>query len=87
MIIVTIVLVNRGEEAVFFSERDFLLLNNNQVAYAPVVGAIAGALGGGTLPPNEGLEGRLVFQIIAGEQNHRLQWDPPDSSPRYLYLE
>lgn len=87
VIIVTIELVNKGEQDVTFNERDFLLLNNYQDAYAPAVGAIAGALGRGTLPPNEGLEGRLVFEIIAGEQSHRLLWEPVDSSPRYLYLE
>jgi hypothetical protein len=87
VIIVTIELVNKGEQDVPFNERDFSLLNSFQESYPPVVGAISGALGRGTLPPNEGLEGRLVFEIIAGEQDHRLLWQPVDSSPRYMYLE
>lgn len=87
-IIVTVELVNVGAEDAAYNERDFKLLNAFQEAYTPAVGAIAGALGRGTLPPNEGLEGRLVFEIITGEVDLRLLWESgPDGAPRYLYLQ
>lgn len=92
IIIVTIELVNLGDEEVDFNERDFMLLNSFEEAYEAKVGAITirdGALGRGSLPPNEGLEGRLVFEVIAGELDLQLLWEPAgrDVSPRYIYLE
>ena len=92
IIIVTIELVNLGEEEVDFNERDFILLNAFEEAYEAKVGAITirdGALGRGSLPPNEGLEGRLVFEVIVGELDLQLLWEPSgrDVSPRYIYLE
>jgi hypothetical protein len=92
IVIVTIELVNLGSEDISFNERDFLLVNGLEEAYEPMVGAINirdGALGRGTLPPNEGLEGRLVYEIIANELDLRLVWDPAerDVQPRYIYLE
>lgn len=88
VIIVTVELVNVGTEEAAFNERNFKLLNAYEEAYEPTVGTIAGALGRGTLPPNEGLEGRLVFETIAGETDMRLLWEPDrDGTPRYLYLE
>ncbi|MCB0163467.1 MAG: DUF4352 domain-containing protein [Anaerolineae bacterium] len=87
-IIVTIEIVNLGDEDATFNERDFLLLNSFEEAYDPVLGAVTGALGRGTLPPNEGLEGRLVYQIIENELDLRLLWDVGrDSEPRYLFIE
>ena len=65
-----------------------MLLNGSEAAYAPALGAVTGALGRGTLPPGEGLEGRLVFEVIANEVDLRLLWEPGrDAQPRYLYLE
>jgi len=88
IIIVTVELVNLGEEDAAFNERDFMLVNSFDEAYAPALGAVAGSLGRGTLPPGEGLEGRLVYEIIANEVDLRLLWDPGrDAQPRYLYLE
>jgi hypothetical protein len=88
VIIVTVELVNLGSEDAAFNERDFTLLNAYEEAYAPTVGIIAGALGRGTLPPNEGLEGRLVFETIAGEIDMRVRWESgQQASPRFLYLE
>lgn len=87
-VIVTVELVNLGDEDATFNERDFLLLNSYEEAYEPALGAVTGALGRGTLPPNEGLEGRLVYQVIENELDLRLLWDVGrDSSPRYLYIE
>jgi len=86
-IIVTVELVNLGENDVEFSERDFLLLNAYEEAYAATPGAIAGALGRGTLPPNEGLEGRLVYEVTAGEIDLQLLWEAPESTPRYIWLQ
>jgi hypothetical protein len=91
-IIVTIELVNLGAEEAVFDERDFILVNEVEEMYEPALGAISrrdGALGRGTLPPNEGLEGRLVFQVLAGEPDLRLVWQPSgrDVEPRYIYLE
>lgn len=87
VIIVTIELVNRGEENTNFNERDLKVLNGFQDAYEPSLGAIAGALGRGTLPPNEGLEGRLVYEVVTGEPDLRLLWEAPDSAPRFIYLQ
>jgi hypothetical protein len=81
-------LTNLGaEEEVQFNERDFLLLNTANAAYPPRSGdVIDGALGRGTLPPGEGLEGRLVFEVIAGEVDLVLAWEGEGGS-RYIYLE
>ncbi|RME99593.1 MAG: DUF4352 domain-containing protein [Chloroflexi bacterium] len=87
VLIVTIELVNLGKENTNFNERDFQLLNQFQDAYEPALGAIAGALGRGTLPPNEGLEGRLVYEVTSGEVDLRLFWQAPDSAPRFIYLQ
>jgi hypothetical protein len=87
VVIVTIELVNLGSEDVSFDERDFILLNSFQEAYAPSPGAIAGSLGRGTLPPNEGLEARLVFEIVTNEVGLVLKWETPDSTARFLYPE
>lgn len=87
VLIVTIELVNLGNENTNFNERDFKLLNQFQDAYEPALGAIAGALGRGTLPPNEGLEGRLVYEVTSGEVDLRLFWQAPDSTPRFIYLQ
>ena len=88
IIIVTVELVNLGEEEGKFNERDFVLLNALEEAYLPAIGAVAGALGRGSLPPGEGLEGRLVFEVIAGEFDLILLWEPGgEAQPRYLYLE
>lgn len=88
VIIVTLELVNVGEEEVDFNERDFRLLNSFEEEFPATVGAIEGSLGRGTLPANEGLEGRLVFEAPANEPDWQLFWAPDrDSEPRYLYLE
>lgn len=87
-IIVTVELVNLGEEDATFNERNFLLVNSFEEVYEPALGAVTGALGRGTLPPNEGLEGRLVYQIIEGELDLRLLWEGSrNSDPRYLFIE
>lgn len=87
VIIVTIELVNLGEEESNFNERNFMLVNGLQEAYAPALGAVDGALGRGTLPAGEGLEGRLVYEIIADEFDLRMLWEPASDAPRYIYLE
>ncbi len=88
LIVTTIELVNLGEEDLSFNERDFVLLNRFEEAYAPTPGVIDGALGRGSLPVGTGLEGRLVFEVIAGELDLILVWDSgPDSEPRYIWLE
>ncbi len=88
LIIVTIELVNLGEADADFNERDFLLLNSFEEAYQPLAGADVGegALGRGTLPPGEGLEGRLAFEVIAGERDLVLTWESSGGS-RYIFLE
>lgn len=88
LIIVTIELVNLGDGNVDFDERNFMLLNRLQEAYVPTRGTIDGALGRGVLPPDTGLQGRLVFEVAAGEFDLVLAWDNgPDSEPRYILLE
>jgi hypothetical protein len=87
LIIVTVELVNLGEAESDFNERDFLLLNSFEEAYQPQAGGVVdGALGRGSLPPGEGLEGRLAFEIIAGERDLVLTWDD-GSGARYILLE
>ncbi len=88
LIIVTVELVNLGDTEADFNERDFLLLNSFEEAYQPLAGAdvLDGALGRGTLPPGEGLEGRLAFEVITGERDLVLTWDD-GSSGRYIFLE
>ena len=89
LIVVTIELVNLGEEAeIDFNERDFLLWNQFGDEFRPLPGVVDGALGRGSLPPGSGLEGRLVYQVFEGEIDLVLVWDSaPDSEPRYIYLE
>lgn len=86
-IIVTVELVNMGDLDAEFSERDFILLNVYEEAYAATPGAIAGSLGRGILPPNEGLEGRLVYELTAGELDLQLLWESMESSPRFILLQ
>ncbi|MCL4300107.1 MAG: DUF4352 domain-containing protein [Anaerolineae bacterium] len=87
LIIVTVELVNLGDVETDFNERDFLLLNSFEEAYQPQAGDVVdGALGRGSLPPGEGLEGRLAFEIIAGERDLVLTWDD-GSGARYIFLE
>jgi hypothetical protein len=87
-IIITVEVVNIGQEDIKFNERDFLLLNQREEAYEPLAGGdvIDGVLGRGSLPPGEGLEGRLVFQVLAGEGDLVLAWEG-DGGSRYIYLE
>jgi len=87
-IIVTVELVNLGESDANFNESDFLLLNVFEEAYQSTPGAVTGALGRGILPPGEGLEGRLVFEVVAGEIDLVVLWEPGgEAQPRYLYLQ
>jgi hypothetical protein len=87
IIIVTVELVNMGEEDINYSERNFLLLNRNEEGYTTTPGVIDGALNRGTLPPGEGLEGRLVFEVIAGEPELTLAWESEGSETRFVLLE
>lgn len=88
-VVVTIELVNLGEEEIAFKERDFMLLSPfEEGAYLPTPDAVEGALGRGELAPGEGLEGRLVFEILADEVDLVLTWEPGnEAEPRYIYLE
>lgn len=87
LIIVTVELVNLGDAEAKFNERDFLLLNSFEEAYQPQAGNVVdGALGRGTLPAGEGLEGRLAFEVIANERDLVLTWDD-GSGARYISLE
>jgi len=90
LIIITIELVNLGEAEVNFNETDFLLLNRFEEAYTPTPSttvADINPLGRGVLPPGEGLEARLVFEVIADEFELVLTWDGgPESEPRYISL-
>lgn len=88
LIIVTVELVNLGETPVAYNERDFVLINPFDEGYPSMPGVVQGAMGRGQLEPGAGLEGRLVFEVNAGELDLILNWDGgPDSEPRYLYLE
>ncbi|MFN8454704.1 MAG: DUF4352 domain-containing protein, partial [Anaerolineae bacterium] len=88
LIVLTVEVVNLGNEEIRFNERDFLLLNQNDEAYEALAGSdlIDGVLGRGSLPPGEGLEGRMVFQVRTGERDLVLAWEGEGGS-RYIYLE
>jgi len=88
LVIVTVELVNLGEDELSFNERDIALWNQFNEEYEPISGVVDGALGRGTLPAGSGLEGRLVYEVIDGEFDLVLVWDVgSDSEPRYIYLE
>jgi len=90
LVVITIELVNLGSEEANFNEGDFILINEFEEAYSisPSASAVDGALGRGKLGPDEGLEGRLVFDLLAGEFNMVLGWEGGrDTTPRYIYME
>lgn len=88
LIVITVEVVNLGDKDIKFNEHDFLLLNQNEEAYESLTGnnIIDGVLGRGSLPPGEGLEGRMVFKVRAGERDLVLAWEGEGGS-RYIYLE
>ncbi len=88
IVVLTVEIVNRSTEEIEFNEGDFLILNQTQQAYEATSGAIDGALGRGFLPPGDGLEGRLVFEVRANEFQLTLQWeDGPGAEKRYILLQ
>lgn len=88
LIIVTVEMVNLGEDEQDFNERDLILLNSFEEAYLPIPGVVDGALGRGSLPPDSGLEGRLVYEVAAGEFDLVLMWEGgPETQARYIWLE
>ena len=87
-IVVTVELVNLSQDDTNFNERDFMLLNRFEEGYVATPGVVDGALGRGILPPDSGLEGRLVFEVAPSEFELVLVWDGgTDSESRYIYLE
>lgn len=91
LIILTIELENLSpDEEVNYSERDFSLLNISGEAYMPTStpGVIEGALGRGELRAEQGLDARLVFEVLAGEPELVLGWEGGrDTTARYILLE
>ncbi len=89
-IVITLELVNLSSDTASFSDSDFFLINQNSEQYAisPAAPAVEGYLGRGSLEPNEGIEGRLVFDVRAGEFDLVLEWaGGRDVAPRYMYIE
>ncbi len=89
IIIVTLELENLNADTdITYNAGDFLLLNNFEEAYVPVSdpNVIDGALVRGTLAPGEGMQGRLVFEVLAGEPLLVLAWESRDSTSRYVEL-
>lgn len=90
LVVVTIELINLGDQEAGYSESDFILINQFEEAYtvSPAAGSVDGALGRGTLAPGEGIEGRLTFDLLAGEVNLVLGWEGGrDVGPRYIFIE
>ena len=90
LLVITIELVNLGNEEAGYSESDFILINEFEEAYtiSTASASVDGALGRGTLAPGEGLEGRLAFDLLAGEVNLILGWEGGrDAAPRYIAIE
>ncbi len=90
LLVITIELVNLGDEEAGYSESDFILINEFEEAYtvSPASASVDGALGRGTLAPGEGLEGRLAFDLLAGEVNLILGWEGGrEAAPRYIAIE
>jgi hypothetical protein len=90
LVIVTIELENLDPDAdANYREEDFLLLNRYNEAYPPMTPGdtiINDALGRGKLRPEQGLEARLVFEIMAGESELTLEWKDRESTGRYFSL-
>ena len=90
LVIVTIELENLDPDAdANYREEDFLLLNRYNEAYPPMTPGdtiINDALGRGKLRPEQGLEARLVFEILAGESELTLEWKDRESTGRYFSL-
>ncbi len=87
IIVVTIQLENLGtKEADYDDERNFRILNQTDGYYNLTSGAIDGALEVGKLAVAEGKEGRLVFSVVANEQDLVLEWDAGTGKPRYIEL-
>lgn len=90
LVVITIELINKGDQEVGYSESDFKLINQFQEAYtvSPAAGVVDGALGRGVLAPGEGIEARLTFDLLAGEVNLVLGWQGGrEVEPRYIYME
>lgn len=88
LIIVTVEMVNLGEDILKYNERDFVLLNNFEESFDAMPGVVDGALGRGELEGGVGLEGRMVFEAPAGELDLVLRWDGgPGTKPRFIFLQ
>ncbi len=90
LVVITIELINLGSEEISYNEGDFILINQFEEAYtvSPAASAVDGALGRGKLRPNEGIEGRLVFDVLAGEVNLILGWEGGRNvQARYIFIE
>jgi hypothetical protein len=90
LVIVTIELENLNpDQDVNYREEDFLLLNRYNEAYPPITpsdAVINDALGRGKLRAEQGLEARLVFEVVAGEPELMLEWKDRDNPGRYFSL-
>jgi hypothetical protein len=88
--VVTIELINLSDETISYSSNDFRLINSQEQAYAtsPAMAAVDNPLGRGSLEPTQGIQGRLVFDLIAGETDLVLEWQGDrNAQPRYIYVE
>jgi len=90
LVVITIELVNLGTEDASYNESDFLLINQDEEAYtiSPLAASVEGALSRGKLAPEEGAQGRLVFDLVAGEFTMILGWEGGrDATPRFIFME
>lgn len=89
LIVLTIELENLSSEDVKYSLEDFTLINVNDEAYQPTAGdtLIQGALKrSGKLGTEKSIEGRLVFEVVAGEPELTLAWQPEGDNVQTRFI-
>jgi hypothetical protein len=89
LIVLTIELENLSSQDVKYTLGDFSLINTNDEAYQPTADdtLIQGALKkSGKLGAEKSIEGRLVFEVVAGEPELTLAWQPEGDNVQTRFI-